>query len=690
MGNQLPRPKNYNGAPTSLAGDFQEQGVKLGQEYLYDANGNLTQDKNKGITGILYNHLNLPRQIRFGQVGDSVVFRYTASGQKVAKLVYQTGKVTPLRTDYLGPYQYEQDSLKFFPHAQGRVLRFVSLDPAGGAHISYQREFTFKDHLGNLRLAYRAGQTRTYLATLEQDANTRQRESQQFDSLSVSPPVAVATPYAMGQYAARLNAGGASPQPLGPLTQLTVQKGDSLQVSVSGLYPQKLTNSNFAFSLTAFVASLVQPAPAGSPAGVDGSRRGGLPLLQLGLGAGVASLPQLSGGVPKGYLRVLVFNQDSALIDQRTIPLTKDALGHYQLLQDTLSIRQNGYVSVYVGNESPADVYFDELRIEHRQGLQVQENQYDPAGMELAGLVAPSPGIRGLNNYRFNGKEFQADLGLAWNHQDWRFFDPQLLRWHAGDPELENGQESWTPYSFGYDNAIRYADADGRAPGGPGDGIWANSLGGMAVGAYKRASSYVNQSNARGQQLLQRLQSARASAGIEPTLMDKITDAPAAYAHAYLSGGAGNYTDQNDVSVLTTGHNFDGSKASGVDKGFAAAGIAIPVIGGTLLKNAGKEIWSSTKKLTSVENAFGHWKKHGKEFPGLQNAKQYVEAATDFLNSPPKGALNKTRKNGDVVVYDAATNTFGVKNANDVPKTMYKPDTKTHGYKTNLDYFNAQ
>ena len=94
-GNQLPQPATYHGAPTSLAGDFQEAGVKQGQEYLYDANGNLTADQNKGITGILYNHLNLPRQIHFGQGADSVVFRYAASGQKVAKLVYQTGQPTP-------------------------------------------------------------------------------------------------------------------------------------------------------------------------------------------------------------------------------------------------------------------------------------------------------------------------------------------------------------------------------------------------------------------------------------------------------------------------------------------------------------------------------------------------------------------------------------------------------------------
>ena len=110
-GNQLARPAGYRGAPTSLAGDFQEQGVRQAQEYAYDANGSLTSDANKGITRILYNHLNLPRQVQFGTGADSVVFRYTANGQQVAKLVYQTGK-PPVRTDYLEPYQYEGDSLR--------------------------------------------------------------------------------------------------------------------------------------------------------------------------------------------------------------------------------------------------------------------------------------------------------------------------------------------------------------------------------------------------------------------------------------------------------------------------------------------------------------------------------------------------------------------------------------------------
>ena len=182
--------------------------------------------------------------------------------------------------------------------------------------------------------------------------------------------------------------------------------------------------------------------------------------------ATLLALNQLPGGVPKGYLRVLSFNEDSVLVDQRTVQLTAAALGNYETLSTgQLIVQHNGYVSVYVGNESAADVYFDDVTIEHRQGLQVQENQYDPFGLDLAGVSGAAPSLRLKNFYQFNGKENQLDLGLNWNHQDWRFYDYQIGRWHVVDPEIENGQELWTPYQFGFDNAVRYADADGRKPG---------------------------------------------------------------------------------------------------------------------------------------------------------------------------------------------------------------------------------
>ena len=463
-GNQLAKSATYHGAPTSLAGDFQEAGVHQGQEYLYDANGNLTADKNKGITSILYNHLNLPRQIHFGTGPDSVVFRYTASGEKVAKLVYQTGKSTPQRTDYLGPYQYEGDSLKFFPHAAGRVLRFVQYDPAHQSTVSYQREYTLKDHLGNLRLAYRAGHVRRLLATMEQDDNTRKRETQQFDSLSVSQPIAVNTSYihGAGNWAARLNAGTANgtPQPLGPLTQLGVQKGDTVTVQAFGYYAQA-TQHGFLFSLGSFLANLFHPAQS-PPPGLEAQKRQGYPILQVGVAAGLASIPQLSGGVPKGYLRVLVFNKDSALIRQRMWQLSQAANGGYEQLGDTVRVSQDGYVTVYVGNESDVDVLFDDVSVEHRQGLQVQENQYDPWGLDLTGVDYNSPSILGLNRYQFNDKERQIELGLGWSDYGARFYDPARGPVWIGVDPLANKIRRFSPYAFSFDNALRFIDLDGK------------------------------------------------------------------------------------------------------------------------------------------------------------------------------------------------------------------------------------
>ena len=472
MTNQLARPLGYNGAPTSLAGDFQEQGVRLGQEYTYDASGNLTQDLNKGISNIVYNYLNLPRQIQFGAGADSVVFRYTASGQKVAKLVYQTGKV-PVRTDYLGAYQYEADSLRFFPHAEGRLLRFVPPADAGGVvTIRYEREFTIKDHLGNLRLAYRAGKQTKATATLEQDSYTHTQETKLFDPASVSAPIAqnVGSLARTGSYVARLNAGGAAPQPLGPMRQVSVQRGDIIKITAQAHYTQA-GSSNFLFSMGSFLAGLLQPS-APAPVGTDGTKSRTLPFLNVGVTAGLPALYQPSGGVPKAYARILVFDADSNYVAAytSTSQLGSQALSGYQTLAVQITAPVDGYMLAYVGNESDSDVLFDDVEVLAMPGPQIQENQYDPWGMSLAGLDYNTPGVKALNQYQFNGKEKQPDLGLGWSDYGARMYDAQLGRWHSADP-LADKMRRWSPYTFSFDNPIRFLDPDGMAPdGGPGIG----------------------------------------------------------------------------------------------------------------------------------------------------------------------------------------------------------------------------
>jgi hypothetical protein len=99
-----------------------------------------------------------------------------------------------------------------------------------------------------------------------------------------------------------------------------------------------------------------------------------------------------------------------------------------------------------------------------------------------------------------------------------------------------------------------------------------------------------------------------------------------------------------------------------------------------------QSLWTSTKSKSSVENAFSHWEKHKSEFPEFLNSKQYVEGAKNFLNNPPTGALTKTQ-GGNTLIYETATNTFGVRTANGTPRTLFRPDPSKHGFPTNLDFF---
>jgi RHS repeat-associated protein len=135
--------KVVDNTTTYKAGGFVDSAANTADDYSYDANGNMTKDNNKNITAITYNHLNLPAKITFGTTGN-IVYLYNAAGQKVRKVVSETGK-SDITTDYLGGYQYDNNVLKFFPTAEGYV-------EASGS--SYKYIYQYKDHLGNIRLSY--------------------------------------------------------------------------------------------------------------------------------------------------------------------------------------------------------------------------------------------------------------------------------------------------------------------------------------------------------------------------------------------------------------------------------------------------------------------------------------------------------------------------------------------------------
>lgn len=102
-------------------------GNKWNDDYSYDANGNMVIDKNKtiitstGTAGITYNYLNLPDKVTKSN-GDYIKYIYDATGKKLSQQVYNTSNVLLKKTDYTGEYYYENDTLKFINHEEGRIL----------------------------------------------------------------------------------------------------------------------------------------------------------------------------------------------------------------------------------------------------------------------------------------------------------------------------------------------------------------------------------------------------------------------------------------------------------------------------------------------------------------------------------------------------------------------------------------
>ena len=112
-------------------------GVSLTTEYGYDGNANMLTDSNKGITGITYNHFNLPKSVSIG--GGTISYIYDATGVKQRKVAAGT------TTDYAGNYMYKNGTLQFFNHPEGYVENISG---------SFKYHYQYKDHLGNVRLTY--------------------------------------------------------------------------------------------------------------------------------------------------------------------------------------------------------------------------------------------------------------------------------------------------------------------------------------------------------------------------------------------------------------------------------------------------------------------------------------------------------------------------------------------------------
>ncbi|MDJ1505179.1 RHS repeat-associated core domain-containing protein [Xanthocytophaga agilis] len=87
----------------------------------------------------------------------------------------------------------------------------------------------------------------------------------------------------------------------------------------------------------------------------------------------------------------------------------------------------------------------------------VQENHYDPWGLNLVGIEK-----QGSPNHKFqyNGKEKQEEFGLNWIDYGYRNYDSQLGRWHSIDKFTEK-YNLLSPYQYTLNNPMSTVDIQG-------------------------------------------------------------------------------------------------------------------------------------------------------------------------------------------------------------------------------------
>jgi RHS repeat-associated protein len=499
--NKLKNVIDANNDPGTKLGDFRTSllhpnQVKTGStvDYTYDVNGNLKKDLNKDIgtasaEDIVYNYLNLPQAItvrKSGGVKGTIYYTYDATGKKLKKEVAEDGQ--PLKTTlYIGGVVYENDVLQFIGMEEGRI-RLRSSDN------TYLYDYMLKDHLSNVRavLTDETAPATIYQATIE-DA-TRAAEIALFTQItqteSLKPDPGFDSDGNNLKVSKLFNASG-NDKRTGPGVVLKVMAGDKFKALTYGWYSPTGTNAATLPGATDILSNILSAFTGGIPAGA--SHGGG----QVS-GSGVLNTPvtdflnyqndpaQYNNTRPKAFLNWIVLDEEQfKIVDGNygavqvpaiTTGMTKQVM--QAASGANIEIKKNGYLYVYVSNESQGSVYFDDIRVEHTRGPLLEETHYYPFGLTMAGISSkalntggndPScgcPNKKGFNGNEIQNKEFTDGSGLEVYDFNARTYDQQIGRFIQIDPLTDEGdQEKLSTYHFSNNNPIRYNDPDGKCPG---------------------------------------------------------------------------------------------------------------------------------------------------------------------------------------------------------------------------------
>jgi RHS repeat-associated protein len=99
------------------------------------------------------------------------------------------------------------------------------------------------------------------------------------------------------------------------------------------------------------------------------------------------------------------------------------------------------------------------MKITYTKSPVEQADDYYAFGLSVADLSFRKASAM-PNQYKYNGKEEQDELSIGWIDYGARMYDNAIGRWLAVDPLAEKARR-WSPYTYAYDNPIRFIDPDG-------------------------------------------------------------------------------------------------------------------------------------------------------------------------------------------------------------------------------------
>ena len=508
---------------TNKLGDFQD-GTNTSDDYNYsNGNGSLTTDANKGITNIEYwRTAELPKIITTAK--GTISYTHDDAGNKLRKITVENpttangSHTITTTTTYLGGFVYESKTtspvdanspdysnrLLFAAHEEGRIRPQYNNAATPNTPTGFVYDYFLKDHLGNIRMVLTDEYKQDIYpaATLEGSLTTSgspnaayiEKNYYNIDATKIVPqtdatgitayPNNNGTPVnpnpnsnttANSAKLYKLNS-GTNKTGLG--ITLKVMAGDRIDIFGKSYYFQNNTGGTAANS-TIPVLDIITGLLGGPTGGIAASAHGGVTATQLNAvtatTGGINTLltnqttnAALAPTVPKAYINYIFFDERFASVASGFSKVGSNSVLKPHTDLSNITVPKNGYVYIYVSNESPVNVFFDNLQVVHTRGAIMEETHYYPFGLTMAGISSKALNGIAENKYRYNSgnelqnKEFSDGSGLDWYDATFRMYDAQIGRFHQVDL-LADIFDDQSPYSFAYNNPLLFNDPLGLA-----------------------------------------------------------------------------------------------------------------------------------------------------------------------------------------------------------------------------------